>query len=205
MILIITALFDLFKKKFLIRDSKLSIFLCLLLLPVLSIIMQHQILGSEYPSIRLTLFFVPLLGFSIIAFYIHYKNRVIKYFSLFIISLLAFLLAFHTLNSMQFKYASEWKYDADTKEMTNILKNEVLKNCPGKQVKLGINWIFEPTINFYRITKDYDWLQQVTRDGLTGDYDYYYILKENLPEIKNVEILKEFKTSNTLLLKKVEK
>ena len=56
-------------------------------------------------------------------------------------------------------------------------------------------------MNYYRITRDMNRLEPVTRDGYTGNYDYYYIFKENVAEIDSCVIIKEFAISNTVLLK----
>jgi hypothetical protein len=106
--------------------------------------------------------------------------------------------------SINWAHTYEWQYDADTTKMVEILENDISKNNTETPIKLGINWVFEPSINFYRITNNHNWLQPATRDGFNGDYDYYYIFKDNLPEIKNIEIIEEFKTSKTLLLKKTK-
>ena len=202
-IILLVAFIDLYRKKFDLQKSLPFIFVSLLLLPVLTIILQHHLLGSEFPSFRLMLFFVPLLGLTFIGASTLFEKPPLRFFSTSIITLMAILFVIHTARSVNLKSASEWKYDADTKQMVEILKSEVLKNDPTNKVSLGINWVFEPTINFYRVTKKYNWLQQVTRDGISGEYNYYYIFKENLAEFSKVEIIKEFETSNTVLLRKV--
>jgi hypothetical protein len=200
----IAIFIDLYRKNFVVRDSLSAISLIFVISPIITINLQHYILGSEFPTFRLTLIFVPLLGFGIIAAFLSFNKPAFRNIYLSIIVLISLLLTFHLVRSINWAHTYEWQYDADTKKMIEILENDFSEKNTETPIKLGINWVFEPSINFFRITKNYNWLQTVTRDGFNGDYDYYYVFKDNLPEIKNVEIIKEFETSNTILLKKTK-
>ena len=58
-------------------------------------------------------------------------------------------------------------------EGLEILNNTVDKE---KTYDIGIDWRHEPTINYYRITKNYDWLLPANQEGVEyKEYDYYYI------------------------------
>ena len=108
----------------------------------------------------------------------------------------------HTLNAANLDYFTEWKYDANTDKMLNDLENEKSNAFDSSnKLKLGINWLFEPTINFYRETKNLDWLDSVTRDGIAAKYDYYYILHDDSISMENRTILKDYPISNSLLVK----
>ncbi|MCK4406803.1 MAG: hypothetical protein KAV44_03940, partial [Bacteroidales bacterium] len=98
----------------------------------------------------------------------------------------------------------DWKYDAQTNEMIVDLEKEVNQSQKENQtVKLGINWLFEPTINFYRKTKNLKWLNKVNRDGFEDNFDYYYIMEEDYETIRdyNHVIIKKYPVSKSLLLK----
>ncbi|MBE9481501.1 MAG: hypothetical protein IMY69_07395, partial [Bacteroidetes bacterium] len=106
---------------------------------------------------------------------------------------------------MSVSFTLDWKYDAQTNEMIVDLEKEVNRSQKENQtVKLGINWLFEPTINFYRKTQNLNWLNEVNRDGIEGDFDYYYILEKDYEKIKNfnLEIIKQYPLSKSILLKK---
>lgn len=53
---------------------------------------------------------------------------------------------------------------------------------PGKPVKLGTSWVFEPSLNFYRVTRGDTWLIPLTRSPIRhGDgYDYLYANESDL-------------------------
>jgi len=71
------------------------------------------------------------------------------------------------------------------------------------KIKLGINWLFEPTINFYRQTKNIKWLLPVDRKGILPNDDYYYVFRNeiNLSDTNKYKILYEFDRINTVLVK----
>ena len=85
--------------------------------------------------------------------------------------------------------------------MLEILETDYKTHAkPGAQISLGISWIFEPTINFYRQTRKLDWLKEVNRDGYTGSYDYYYVEKDSvfIDTTKKV-VVKSFDDIQTIL------
>ncbi len=204
-LLLFVSFFDLKIKKFDFRKSKLSIFTFLLIMPAISSVLQHYILGDQYLSYRLTLFFVPLLGLAIITFVFFLINNRLRILGLGFLIIFSGILFIHQLNAINFTHFSEWKYDANTKNMILELEKEFTAEAEKNTIKLGIKWLFEPTINFYRETRNLDWLERVNREGIDGDYDYYYILKEQLPVLnneRNVAIIKEYDISNTLFLER---
>ena len=96
-----------------------------------------------------------------------------------------------------------WRYDADTKKVLSDLEIQV-KNSEKTHVKLGVIWLFEPTSNYYRATKKYEWLDKVTMDNYKNlDYDYYYLADSSMSFIKahNLSIIKHYPLSNSYLLK----
>jgi len=191
---------ELIQKKLRIKHSTQSIFFLFLILPALSSIMQHLILNDQLLTYRLTLIFVPLLGLSIISFCDYLKSYTWGKMASFFLLAVSAIMLIHTIKSANFLYYNDWKYDANTKNMILKLEKEVPKESKSNTIKLGIKWLFEPTINFYKETKNLDWLEKVNREGVDGDYDYYYILKDQLPELNHVEIIKEYNISNTLFL-----
>jgi hypothetical protein len=74
---------------------------------------------------------------------------------------------------------------------------------PGKNanVQLGIPWIFEPEINFYRKKLQYEWLSPATREGPDGRYDLYYLTAKEVGLIEklNLEVVKEYPDTSTFV------
>ncbi len=197
------VLFIQFKTKIISGFSYISILLILILI---SNVLQHLLFQGSYFKERFALFLVPLFFFSLInsvQFLSQNKNRIIQYFSIGSISLVMFCSFFVFLTAANLNYCYSWKYDADTKRMLEVLSKEKQNH---QKIKLGITWLFEPTINFYKETKSLDWLNHATRDGLNGDYDFYYVESNDLNSFDktNKILIKDYLISGSTLFKKVK-
>ncbi|MCD6019339.1 MAG: hypothetical protein K0S53_2460 [Bacteroidetes bacterium] len=165
---------------------------------------QHLLLGNDFYVHRFALFFYPLfiLNLIVILNYVYTKKRK---FSVFISYSFAGLLLFNFYVNYNLKHFKEWRYDKETKMVMQKLISEHEKDR-GKQVQLGINWLFEPGTNFYRYTWDLNWMIPTHRKGISGGEDYWYLFG-NDPEfnkLKTGEILFENKETDVFLLKNVE-
>ena len=67
--------------------------------------------------------------------------------------------------------------------MVTDLSREVEKSGSPPSVTLGITWLFEPTVNYYRLTRGLTWLNPVTRNGPSIAADYYYVMRDDLGRI----------------------
>ncbi len=97
----------------------------------------------------------------------------------------------------------DWQYDADNKNAVEELMSVYNKDDSNRiDIKLGVNWLFEPGFNFYRKTWEIDWLLEVDRVGVEKSDDYSYIFVEELNEkgLKGTIIFSS-EACNTLLLK----
>jgi len=54
-------------------------------------------------------------------------------------------------------------------------------------IKLGINRLFQPAVNFYRVTMEIDWLLPVDDKGISKNDDYCYIFKDELNRLDSYE------------------
>ena len=73
-----------------------------------------------------------------------------------------------------------------------------------EKIKLGIDWIFEPTVKEYREKLKLSWLLPADRNGLTDRDDYRYITGETLEKTPAgpYEVITEYKNSGTWLLRR---
>jgi hypothetical protein len=166
-------------------------------------ILQHKIMGTPYIMERFALFITPLyLLVLIYLFNVLLTGRnFIKYAGVLLCICIASGMCLHFSRCVNLSYASTWKYDANIKEMIRDLEQE--RASMGKEkIRLGITWLFEPGINFYRITKKIDWLEKVDRKGVSGDYDYYYTSGEELDSIPaGKKIINKYPLSDSYLSK----
>ncbi len=69
-----------------------------------------------------------------------------------------------------------WRYDADTKQIFEAL--EKAPKPPG-QIRLGVSWVLEPSLNYYREVRHATWLIPVQRDGVGGVRQFYAATTED--------------------------
>lgn len=165
---------------------------------------QHLLLCNDYYVHRFALFLYPLFVVNLIALVDYFFSSYIKT-SLIISYSLASLLLYNFYLNYNITHFKEWRYDKDTKEVMKKIIS-VQANNPDKKILLGINWLFEPTTNFYRYSWDLDWLVPTHRKGITGREDYWYLFG-NDPEfnkLKNGEVMFKNGETDVFLLKKVE-
>lgn len=153
-----------------------ELFLWLMLTAVVQIA-QHYILGTEYLIGRTTLVYAPLILVYIL-FLLQRFNRYPQgehvQLGLSIVLVLFFAYIFTNIN---FKTSAEWPYDASHKAALKDL--EAIKSDQDS-LELGVNWIFEPSLNFYRESDELEWLAPLSRDGYQDkDYDAYYLYGVN--------------------------
>ena len=167
--------------------EKFSIIIILLFISCTVPVVQHLFLKSYFPINRMALFFVPLFITSfMLTVSFSAKNRIMKLLVLPILLIFAGASVCHTSHSLNTYHTLYWKYDADTKKMLSDLELTVGKENKSP-VKLGVMWLYEPTINFYRNTRKYDWLEMVTEETYKQpDYDYYYLADSCLDYVRKL-------------------
>ncbi|HTW67062.1 MAG TPA: hypothetical protein VME17_20725 [Bryobacteraceae bacterium] len=69
-----------------------------------------------------------------------------------------------------------WRYDADTKRIFEAL--EAAPKPPGP-IHLGVSWVLEPALNYYREVRKAAWLLPVERDGFDGSRQFYVAIRED--------------------------
>ena len=175
----------------------------LLILLAMIIIAQHWILKSDYPISRFSIFLFPLFMVHF-GYLLHYFMASKYKFMLRIgFALLALGSTISFCSKTELDTLAEWGYDSATKEMIQTLATHRASTPhPAREVKLGIDWSFEPTINFYRQVKQLDWLLPADREGLSANDDYYYIFKDQLPQLEptEYEIIKVYEKTKTVLI-----
>lgn len=200
-----------------------------------STILAHHLLSIKYLYWRTGIFLIPLFLSSIVYFVRVCElnpSLVIRKSMYTTIYIITALLAAHLICVMNLSYVYPRNCEADTKQMlhdlTIIVQNEVPKVNP---IHLGIDWEFEPVINYYRRFRykdDLTWLAPVDRTGYGGNHTFYYdhmqrldilhkltlrdyhdylfIHRKNLDLVRKaipVKELKEYPRSNTVLARQI--
>jgi hypothetical protein len=122
----------------------------------------------------------------------------------------------HFASCLQFRHTLTWAYDANTKSAFLALLDDVQRDDRPRtrRLSLGTNWVFAPSLNFYRVLHAPDVFAPIQRTGIhTARYDYYYVLAEfdhwgelerldDLGDRAELRELRAFPDTHTSLLKR---
>ena len=168
------------------------------------IIFNNLILGSDYPIGR-------FLGFVIPLFWIHFGFLInilisspLKKFSLVIVSTVGLISSIIFISKTDLHSYGEWSYDAETKNMIqDVISYRKVTNDSSDNVSIGVNWLFEPTTNFYRVTDKLDWLLPADRKGINNEHHYIYTFQFDIDfmDHSKYEIIQIYQNTNTILIK----
>ncbi|MES2761663.1 MAG: hypothetical protein V4677_05630 [Bacteroidota bacterium] len=173
-------IFKLAQKDNLFFRSNTILTLCnLVLLAIAGItILQHLLMGNDYYVHRFALFFYPLFMLNFIFLICFVSQKVSLKIPLLSCYLIVSLLIYNLYINHNLIYFKDWKQDRPIKNIMQVLVSEHEKQ-PDKQIRLGINWLFEPVTNFYRYTWDLKWMNPTHRRGLSKYDDYILIFKHD--------------------------
>lgn len=107
-------------------------------------------------------------------------QKVTKTASLGWIALIQVVALFNFIASVNVSHSIIWKYDSDVKNAITLLEQNANKE---KINSTGINWALEPALNYYIETRNLKWIRPVTRDGVSGKYDFYLFFEEDISSL----------------------
>jgi hypothetical protein len=203
----LAIIYQFFRRKY-TSLSRITLFLALL---VAASFFQYWLFEIPFPVGRTAIFLIPLFGLFICFFFGELKDflkqQVITNQVLSVLVFLLFLaMAYHFAINLNLKNTREWRFDSNTKAMMAELKQLNELNVKSyKPISISNNWLFEPTINYYRTLYQMDYLTPADRDGLNKDSDYIYCTIEEMRtfEFRDIYlIVRVFEDSETVLLRR---
>lgn len=177
--------------------SRRIMLLGILVLCISAIQLQHHLMGTKFLIERTGLFFLPLLGL-ILAFLCEDLLRLHKA-ALAVPVTLALLAAANVVATANLTHTHTWRYDADTKTMmADVAALIAAAPQSDRASSIGGLWIFEPTVNFYRTQLGLERLSRMTRAGLKGTYDFYYLPESELAKLGhlNLKVVEQYPTTS---------
>jgi hypothetical protein len=175
-----------------------SFILCLVL-----IVAAHYTFGVLYPKDRTGIFLLPLFILSF-AYTAQYLESIWGKAALLLMPVHLVLLLVLVQHAMQFnlRYFSIWRFDASTKTISAIVSSEGPRP-DGRLVRLGINGLYKPSVNFYRVMRHADWIETIDNPGPDSNCDYYLLFTGDAIQWnragKNLTLLYEDRTSGAKL------
>jgi len=131
-----------------------------LLLTILLLMVAHYGVRLLYPELRTGLYLCPL--FTLVYLLALRDRRVWWGLPLWLL-LGVYLLEWNT------SHYAEWKFDAGTKRISELLRDRHPR-------RVGATWELEPALNYYRVRYRMDEMEPVVRNSPDGEYDYYVLL-----------------------------
>jgi hypothetical protein len=196
---IFSILIRIFKNKF---YSLSSFFICSFILIIFIEIFFFYLFNTKYLIQRTAIFLIPLFTIALLS--VLYEINTIILSSL--IGIISIFTLYFTLKFIPLENSLNWGYDSDTEVLISDLNNIVKEKPRTKKLSLGIDWIFQPSLNFYRLTTNAgNWLDTLTKDGYENkNFDYYYVESNSLNKFVDTskyKIIKTYSQSNNTLIK----
>jgi len=182
--------FGLFNEKLSSKTKSLIYALCLLSIPCLIAAILHYFAGTHFLMTRFALFLVPLFLMYLISLFDFISGyRAGLYPAVMCVCMIAGFFVYHFYLNHNTVKTEEWDYDASEREAITAIKNDYVIHFHNRQkISIGIFWMAEPALNYYREVKHYDWLEELNRDGVGGIHDYYYLMKDNIRDLPNIKL-----------------
>jgi hypothetical protein len=163
---------------------------------------QHLLFGAKFPEDRIATVFLPFFVFAVAAACgavpAPFDRAVKPAFGVVGILALALFARRATLERSDL-----WWFDADNVHMLEDV-DRLRVSRPGAfhPVRLSINWLFEPSLNWYRQTEEFGFLAPVSRDGPLEAADYTFVLAQDEADLvrRGYRVLARYPGTGNVLL-----
>src|SRR5690606_18371186 len=184
--------------------TALPVTLVVLLLICLGSELQHHLFGVDHMIQRFALFPVPLLVLVVVQLMARAKHRGWRHLLSAVVLVAASWSVVASARHFGPYRSMEWQYDVNTRKAIIAIASDMEKQGrSGTSVHVGINWLFEPALNFYRMQWGLDAIQPLDRDGLTP-HDAYRLVFQHEAVATRAEgfiPLAEYPESGTILFR----
>jgi len=182
----------------------LLLFLLLFLLTAIGWILQFHLFGTPYLMSRTALSLWPLMAFILTLMLDHPKpGSSLRPYTSLAAGFLSIPLMINFLLVANVTHTLEWRFDADTKAIATYLERQRPVR-PTLQVTIACSWIYEPTLNYYRLSQGYSWFAAVDRRGPFIPSDFQVVIPEDADSLKKLNAipLMRYPVSGSVLLQR---
>jgi hypothetical protein len=159
-----------------------------LLLALAALVWAHHAFQLLYPHGRTGLYLIPLFILTALILPVSIRGSrsgfLLAGLLVWTISLLCLA---QFLAQFQTSCYGEYRFDAATKTIVGVIRQRQTRQ-PLRRVRVGISWVLEPSMNFYRRMYNLDWMEPLDRKGPDGDFDYYMLTEQDVRLIKSKDL-----------------
>jgi len=144
------------------------------------LIAAHLLAGVLYPEDRTGIYFIPMASLAALGLVRILAERpgLLPRWTSFAAAIVLLSFAAEFAAQWNMKSFLVWRYDADTKHIFQKLESTPKPSGP---IRLGVSWVFEPALNYYREIRNANWMTPVERDGFSGTRHFYVVSAEDQP------------------------
>jgi hypothetical protein len=162
---------------------------------------QHVLLGVDHLKARFALFLLPPLMLTIILLLRWWALRQPMPATLLLAAWCAWSVP-RFVRGFGPETSWEWNYDTQTKSAMQALADDHARHWGSDGfVQVGVSWLFEPSVNYYRRRLGLDWMCMADRDGPREDDDYRYVMNDDTASRVGFSEVARFERSGSVLLR----
>ncbi|MCB0795663.1 MAG: hypothetical protein KDB88_13085 [Flavobacteriales bacterium] len=179
----------------------------LMVLGTLAIVeLKHIISGTDLLKGRFAMFLFPFVLFSLLALMGGTRSTLMRALSASIVLIGGLTSGVSFFSGFGPKSSVEWRYDVNTKEVMLLLEQEhQALPTDTSRLHVGISWVFEPTMNFYRQTMGLGRIAPFDRSGFSPtDEMRYELTTMGHSDMAGYTLVKDFPESASRLWRKEE-
>ncbi len=140
-------------------------------LPLLVVL--HRTLGLRYPAGRMAIYVPPLTWLAVLLL-----SRRLRNGARWVLVGIALLGVTRYALALDATMYETWAYDRSTRRYVELIRAREAAGPP-RAVRLGVTWVLEPSVNFYRYRDRLRFMRPVDRSGPQGAYDYYILVGQD--------------------------
>ncbi len=182
-----------------------GLFISLFVMIMIIQIAFFYLFNTKYLIQRTALFLTPLFVIALLGVLDELGYTLIYFFSGFV----AIFLFYITLRYTPLTKSLNWGYDADNESLISDLKSIHNKSNNKEKLSLGVDWIFQPSLNYYRATTEAGlWLDTIIKEGYDNKkFEYFFVESQSLSKFVDTnqfKVLKTYHQSNNSLIKNLK-
>ncbi|UTW64253.1 hypothetical protein KFE98_08980 [bacterium SCSIO 12741] len=177
-----------------------------LILTVLLQVVGAALFDRNLLSFRTALYFYPLFFYFIALFLDEVLPVLPERFKRLVEwppVIIAFGLIFNFALQVNTHSAREWKYEENSREVYQSFKELQTQYNDPVPLHVGITWLFEPSLNFYRVADPEAITSPFNRDGLSAKQNYFYVIPGDTVGLpREVQLIKEYSNTGNRLYRR---